>query len=81
MIVSGGERVGDILNIVQMTGGKLIVDVDLFDIFDLANGTSSYAFHIMLNGQDRTLTSEEVDKIMEEIIVKLESTLRVQIRK
>ncbi len=81
MVVSGGEKVDDILKIIQQSGGALVVDVDLFDIFDFADGTSSYAFHIMLNSQNKTLTSEEVDVIMEKITAKLEAALKVQIRK
>ncbi len=81
MIVSNGQRVDDILKVIQEEGGDLIADVDLFDIFDFADGTSSYAFHLMLNGGDRTLNSEEVDVIIKKIISKLESQLKVQIRK
>lgn len=81
MVVSGGEKVDDILKIIQQSGGALVVDVDLFDIFDFADGASSYAFHIMLNSQNKTLTSEEVDVIMEKITAKLEADLKVQIRK
>ncbi len=81
MIVSNGQRVDDILKVIQEEGGDLIADVDLFDIFDFADGTSSYAFHIMFNAGSRTLTSEEVDVITAKIISKLESQLKVQIRK
>lgn len=81
MIVSAGKRVADILAVIRSEGGELVVDVDLFDIFDFADGTSSYAFHIVLNGQERTLTSQEVDEIIEKIILKLETNLKVKIRK
>ncbi len=81
MIVSGGQRVDDILAVIQAEGGDLIVDADLFDIFDFADGTSNYAFHIMLNAENRTLTSEEVDIIMKKIASKLEEKLEIKIRK
>jgi len=81
MVVSGGERVDEILEVIQSAGGSLLVDVDLFDIFDFADGTSSYAFRIMFSGGDRTLTSQEVDVLMQRITDKLENSLKVQIRK
>ncbi|NTV41344.1 MAG: phenylalanine--tRNA ligase subunit beta, partial [Candidatus Moranbacteria bacterium] len=81
MIVAGGERVDEILSVIQEVGGNLVVDVDLFDIFDFADGTSSYAFHIMLNGGDRTLISREVDVLMQKISESLEANLKVKIRK
>jgi len=81
MIVGGGARVDEILAVMQTEGGDLLADVDLFDIFDFEDGTSSYAFHLLLNGEDRTLTSQEVDAVMEKIIASLEKNLKVQIRK
>ncbi len=81
MVVSDGRRIDEILSLIQTEGGDLIVDVDLFDIFDFADGTSSYAFHVIFNAEDRTLTTQEADSVMEKIISKLESELKVQIRK
>ena len=81
MVVSGDQRIDEILSLIQTEGEDLVIDVDLFDIFDFADGTSSYAFHVIFNAEDRTLTAQEADIVMEKIISKLESELKVQIRK
>lgn len=57
------------------------MDVDLFDIFDFADGSSSYAFHIIFGADDKTLKSEEVDRLMGKIISSLEKEMGVKVRK
>lgn len=74
-------RVEDILAVIQASGGNMIIDVDLFDIFDLKEEGISFAFHIIFGSDDRTLRNEEVDNIMEKITKNLEDELEVEIRK
>ncbi len=74
-------RVEDILDIIQGSGMKLIIDVDLFDIFDLPEEKTSFAFHIIFGADDRTLKNQEVDEIMKKITENLEKDLKVEIRK
>ncbi|HDZ85802.1 MAG TPA: phenylalanine--tRNA ligase subunit beta [Candidatus Moranbacteria bacterium] len=81
MIANENVRVDDILANLQAFGGNLVLDVDLFDIYDFENNTSSYAFHIIFGADDRTLQSEEVDKLMKKITSNLEKDLGVKIRK
>jgi phenylalanyl-tRNA synthetase beta chain len=80
MVSQKGILVDEILQAIQKAGGDLVLDVDLFDIFDFEDGTSSYAFHIIF-GADRTLKNEEVDKLMEKIIQSLEKELKMKVRK
>jgi phenylalanyl-tRNA synthetase beta chain len=81
MVSPGGVLVDEILQSVQAAGGDLVLDVDLFDIYDFNDGTSSYAFHIIFGATNRTLENAEVDKIMEKIVKALETDLKVKIRK
>lgn len=81
MVVGGDIRVDDILEMMQLAGGNLVLDVDLFDIFDFADNTSSFAFHIMLGADDRTLTSKEIYETMSKITQRLEEDSRINIRK
>jgi len=81
MVAKEDVRVDDILRVIQKTGGNLVLDADLFDIFDFEDNTSSYAFHIIFGADNRTLKSEEVDVLMEKIINNLEKGLRVKVRK
>ncbi len=81
MISKSGARVDDILRSIQEAGGDLVLDVDLFDIYDFADGTSSFAFRIIFGADDRTLEGEEVDELMKKISAKLEKELRMEIRR
>ena len=74
-------RVDQILSVIQNSDGDMVLDVDLFDIFDFADGTTSYAFHIMLGADDRTLTSAEIDEVMEKIMQGLQEELGIEVRK
>jgi len=81
LISSQGARVDEILSTIQTAGGEMILDTDLFDIFDFADGSTSYAFHVMIGADNRTLTSKEIDETMERIVVKLKDDLGIEIRK
>lgn len=81
MVVSKTVRVDDILKTIQRVGGNLVLDVDLFDIFDYADDTSSFAFHIILGADEKTLTGKEIDDVMNSIVLKLEKEISVKVRK
>jgi phenylalanyl-tRNA synthetase beta chain len=81
MIVKQGVLVDEVLSTIQRIGGDMILDVDLFDMFDFADTTTSFAFRILIGADDRTLTSSEVDDIISKIITELETELEVEVRK
>ncbi|MCX6766101.1 MAG: phenylalanine--tRNA ligase subunit beta [Candidatus Moranbacteria bacterium] len=81
MIARSNVLVDEILAAIQKAGGNLVLDVDLFDIFDFADSTSSYAFHIIFGAENRTLKSGEVDELMKKISSVLEKDLKVKVRK
>ncbi|MBI2626541.1 MAG: phenylalanine--tRNA ligase subunit beta [Candidatus Nealsonbacteria bacterium] len=77
-------RVEEVLNVIETAGGSLVIDVDLFDIYqgdEIADGKKNLAFHIIYQAQDRTLTSIEVYKIHQNIIKALEENPTWQVRK
>ena len=77
-------KVADVLNVINIIGKDLIVDIDLFDIYEgteIPDGKKNLAFHIIYQAKDRTLTSQEIDKIQNKIIKALEKNLRWQVRK
>ena len=74
--------VGDILKNIKKNGGDLVMDVELFDIFDFEERKEkSFAFRISFGADERTLLSEEVDEAMKRITENLEKDLKVKIRK
>ncbi len=74
-----GVTVDDILKVIQKAGGDLVLDVDLFDIFE-KDGKTSYAFHLIFGSKQRTLAGAEVEVIMSRLISELQKNLKVSIR-
>lgn len=75
LLVPKGTMVEEVLNVVESTGGILLRDTDLFDIYEgenLPEGKKNLAFHLMFQSDERTLTSEEVDEIMSRIYKTIE---------
>lgn len=81
LVVPGGVLVDDVLDCIQRHGGNLVIDADLFDIYDFADGSASYAFRVQLAAEDRTLEGREVDEVMDRIASGLEEEIKATIRK
>lgn len=84
VLVSISTKVEEVLNVIEIAGGPLVVDVDLFDIYEgeeISDGKKNLAFHLIYQAQDRTLTSIEVYKIHQKIIKALEENPTWQVRK
>jgi phenylalanyl-tRNA synthetase beta chain len=65
----------DVLSIINRAGGKLVREVDLFDIYEgeeLPESRKNFAFHIIYQAEDYTLSLEEIDKIHNKIVEALE---------
>ena len=84
LLVPPQTRVEEVLNVIEVAGGLLVTDVDLFDIYEgegIVRGLKNLAFHIIYQSEDRTLTSIEVYKIHQKIIKALEENPTWQVRK
>jgi len=84
VLVPRQVRVEEVLNKIEVVGGTLIRDIDLFDIYEgeeIPRGKKNLAFHLIYQAEDRTLSSEEIDKIQNEIIKTLEKNPDWQVRK
>jgi len=84
VLVPRQTKVVQVLNRINTVGGKLVRDVDLFDIYEgeeLPQGKKNLAFHIIYQSEERTLKSKEVDEIHQKIIKSLEKEPTWQVRK
>jgi len=84
VLVPQGTKVVEVLNKINKTGGKLVRDVDLFDIYQgeaIPEGKENFAFHIIYQAEDRTLSSEEIDRIHQRIIKAVEENPEWEVRK
>jgi len=84
VLVYRGDKVADVLNVINDAGGELVRDVDLFDMYEgeeIPKAKKSLAFHIVYQSYEKTLKDSEVDKIQKRIIRTLESRRGWEVRK
>ncbi len=75
LIAERTTKVAEILNLINAAGGKMVVDVDLFDIYEgekIEQGKKSLAFRLVFQADDHTLTDQEIGHLQEKIIKTLE---------
>lgn len=68
--VPSGTGVPEIESVIRESAGKLLIRLDQFDRFE-KEGRVSYAFRLVFQSDERTLTDEEVNKIMDKIASEL----------
>ena len=61
----------DVLNIIKKEAGELLVNTKLFDEFE-KDDRISYAFNLVFQSLDMTLSDDEVNKVMDEVTKTLE---------
>jgi len=84
LLVSAETKVVEVLNIIGESGGSLVRDVDLFDIYEgeeLPEGRKNFAFHLIYQAEDRTLQADEIERIHQKIISALEENSDWEVRK
>jgi phenylalanyl-tRNA synthetase beta chain len=84
ILVYRGDKVADVLNVINDAGGELVRDVDLFDMYEgeeIPRGKKNLAFHIIFQSDEKTLKDQEVDKIQKRIIKALERKRGWEVRK
>ena len=83
ILVPQEVKVVDVLNVVNAVGGKLVRDVDLFDMYEgeeIEEGRKNLAFHIIYQSDEKTLTGKEADAIHSKIIKSLNNNPAWEVR-
>ncbi len=83
MLVDDEVLAGDIYDIISRAGGKLLTDITLFDVYkgtQIPEGKKSMAYSVTLRADDRTLTEEEINKVMSKILRNLEVQTGAKLR-
>ena len=84
VLVPSETGVEEVLNKIEASGGPLIRDIDLFDIYEgeeLPEDKKNLAFHIIFQSKTRTLSSKEIDEIQNKIIKAIEEEPEWQVRR
>ncbi len=84
VLVPTQTRVTEVNDIIENAGGELLIDADLFDIFEgdeLGENMKNFAFHLVFQSQEKTLNDKEVNAIMEKVIKDLDGVKEWEVRK
>lgn len=74
----------DLENEIKRAGGKLFLDSRIFDVYEgekLGKDKKSIAVSLSFGANDKTLTDEEVNEVLEKIVERLEKSLKAELRK
>ncbi|MEZ4210175.1 MAG: phenylalanine--tRNA ligase subunit beta [Patescibacteria group bacterium] len=77
--INSGIRIGKMQDAITEVS-DLVVDVELFDIYEMADLRRSTAFHISLRSPERTLTKEDRDTVQKAIIDLVASKFQAKYR-
>ncbi len=83
MVVRDEISVGQIEQTIKSKAGKLLEELALFDVYkggQITKGYKSVAYSLSFRANDRTLTDEEVNKVMEGITKGLKDSLDAELR-
>ena len=84
MVIDEKVEVGEIEKAIQRKKKKILEEAVLFDVYrhdKLGLKKKSVAYALRFRSKDRTLTDEEINKTMDEIIKELETNLGAELRK
>lgn len=73
----------DIMNQIKKSGGRLLTNIDIFDVYvgeNVGADEKSIAFSLTFSDSNRTLDDEEVTRIFEKIITEVENKLQAKLR-
>ncbi len=82
MVVPKNVLVGEIEQIIEQRGGKILEDYQLFDIYEgsqIKSGFKSVAYSITFRAKDRTLEESDISNVMKKILNGLEG-LGIELR-
>ena len=79
VFVPEGIDSGEVLAIIKKESGPLLIKERLFDVFKKADKTS-YAFNLVFQSYEKTLSDAEVGEIMDRVTKKLNANKGWQVR-
>jgi phenylalanyl-tRNA synthetase beta chain len=83
LVVDEHVPAGEVERLVRQTGGKILREVRLFDVYrgeQLGEGKKSLAYSLVYQHPDKTLTDKEVLAIRNKIVKRLEGEVGAQLR-
>jgi phenylalanyl-tRNA synthetase beta chain len=84
MVVNKDITNDEILKQIKKSAGSLLTDMKVFDVYtgqNIEKGKKSMAYSLTFGAKDKTLTDEEINKVLEKIIADLEKGIGAELRK
>ena len=84
VVVSRTVPAGAVLDVIRRSGGALLQSASLFDVYEgdkVAPQARSLAFKLVFRAEDRTLTDEEVNGAVQNVVSGLASELQAKLRR
>jgi len=84
LVVASEVSYEQLEKIVYNYGSKLVKNVTLFDVYEgekIEKGKKSYALNIILQRSDKTLTENEIQRVMQKIVTGIEKEVGGVLRK
>ncbi len=83
VLVPQKTKTEDVLDVIENASGELLVDTDLFDIYEgkELGDRKNFAFHLIFQSNKKTLGDREIKGLMDKIINALEQKQEWQVRK
>jgi phenylalanyl-tRNA synthetase beta chain len=80
-----GEEVPavEVADLIRQTAGEILTDIRLFDVYrgaQIGENEKSLAYNLVYQHPERTLTDEEVRKVRESILYRLDKELDAHLR-
>lgn len=83
VVVEGHVPAGELMAIVRRSGGDLLRTVEIFDVYtgeQVPAGKKSVSFSLRFASNERTLTEEEVDRLISQILTDLKEQFGATLR-
>ena len=84
MVLDEDIEVGQIEKIITKKSKKILEEIKLFDVYrneKLGLNKKSVAYSLKFRSKDKTLTDDEINSTMNEIVTELEKNLKAELRK
>lgn len=83
LIVDDEVKVGDILACIRKAAGRLLTEVEVFDIYrgiGIPEGKKSVAVSLVYQSNEKTLTEQDITPVNEKVMENLKKTVHAQLR-
>ncbi len=83
IVLNQSVNADDLIQMIKQSARKNLVQIDVFDIYQgshIETGKKSIAFHLVFNDVEKTLQSDDVDKLMKKITNRLSFSYQATIR-